>query len=53
MELTDDILALIDYIIQTQKRRHIIGGMLLSISALFACLSFTILTTKEEGKNDE
>ena len=50
MELTDDILALLDYIIQTDKRRHVIGGMFLSMSALFACLACTLLTMKEEEK---
>lgn len=52
MELLDDFLALIDYIIDTDKRKHIIGGVLLSVSILFMCLAFTIFTIKTERMND-
>lgn len=35
-----------DYILDTKRKRHITGGILLSISMLFGGLSFTVVTIK-------
>ena len=53
MERIADILATIDYSLNTNKKRHIAGGILLSVSLLFAGLTFTVMTIKTEDIEDE
>lgn len=44
----------LDYLLNSKKKRHIMGGILLSASLLFAGLAFTVMTLKqEENDNDE
>ena len=52
MDILDDVLALIEYMTETNKRKHIVGGVLLSTSILFASLAFTIFTIKSTEEND-
>ena len=52
-ELIDNILNSIDYVLNTSKKRHIVGGVLLSAAALLGGLALTIMTIKSEEKNDE
>ena len=52
MERLDDILELLDYTLNAKKRRHVIGGALLSISLLFGGLAFTIITLKMEDEQN-
>lgn len=42
------VLAMLDHSLDTKKKRHIAGGILLSISALFGGLAFTVMTLKME-----
>lgn len=39
MEGIDNIVAMIDYMLNTQRKRHIVGGILISMSALFGGLA--------------
>ena len=39
--------------LNTNKKRHIAGGILLSVSLLFAGLTFTVMTIKTEDIEDE
>lgn len=48
----EEILSVLDQSLNTNKKRHIAGGILLSISLLFGGLAVTILTVREE-KNKE
>lgn len=43
---------MLDHSLNTKKKRHIAGGILLSISVLFGGLAFTVMTVKTE-ENDE
>lgn len=53
----DEMIALLDAMLDTKRKRHIAGGVLLSLSLLFGGLSATVMTIKEEidisprGKN--
>jgi hypothetical protein len=50
----EELLEMLDYILDSKKKRHIAGGILLSISLLFGGLAFTTMTIKnEEEKEDE
>lgn len=55
MERIGHLLNMIDHILDTKKKRHMAGGILLSISLLFGGLAVTVLTVKseEEGDDDE
>jgi len=41
-------LSMLDHSLDTKKRRHIAGGILLSVSVLFGGLAFTVMTLKME-----
>ena len=50
----DEIVSLVDYTLDTRKKRHIVGGVLISVSLLFGCLAFTVITIQnEEDKNEQ
>ena len=50
----EEIMMSLEYILNNQRKRHIMGGTLLSASLLFAGLAFTILSLKlEKGEDDE
>ena len=53
MERLDSVIAIIDYTLNTKRKRHIVGGVLISISLLFSGLAFTVLTIKTEEGNYE
>jgi hypothetical protein len=46
-------LATLDYSLDTKKKRHIAGGILMSISVLFGGLAFTVMTLKMEESESE
>ena len=46
-------LTMLDYSLDTKKKRHIAGGILMSISVLFGGLAFTVMTLKTEEENHE
>ena len=47
MDLMENFLFSLDALLDTKRKRHIVGGMLLSASALFAGLAATVLTIRE------
>ena len=52
MNQLEVILLMLDSSLDTKKKRHIVGGILLSISALFGGLAFTVITIKPEENNE-
>lgn len=42
-----------DYILDTKRKRHITGGILLSASLLFGGLVLTVMTIRNEEDEDE
>lgn len=49
-----EIVYLVDYSLNSKRKRHITGGILISIAALFAGLAITTMTVqREEDKHDE
>ncbi len=50
MNYLGELLFSLDNLLDTSRKRHITGGVLLSISALFGGLAVTVFTIKgEEG----
>lgn len=48
MERLEMLVERIDEVLDTKRKRHIAGGVLLSVSLLLAGLAITALTLKEE-----
>lgn len=42
------MIDLLDGALDTKRKRHITGGILLSVSLLFGGLAFTVMTIKNE-----
>ena len=50
MNRLEGVIATLDYLTSTKRKRHIMGGILLSASLLFAGLAFTVITLKQEER---
>lgn len=44
---------MLDSTLDSREKRHIVGGVLMSISLLFGGLAITVMTLKEEEKEYE
>ena len=53
MDRIEEILSVLEYSLNTRKKRHIAGGVLMSISLLFGGLAITIITLKMEDNEVE
>lgn len=49
----EEILSMLDQSLNTKKKRHIVGGVLLSVSLLFGGLALTIMTIQSEEDINE
>lgn len=52
MNNLEDILYTLERVVDTKRKRHIVGGILMSISLLFCGLTFTVMTLKTEDNTD-
>ena len=50
MDGMENFISVLDYILDTKRKRHIIGGILVRASLLFGGLALTVMTIKS---NDE
>lgn len=48
MDGLENIISVLDYVLDTKRKRHITGGILLSVSFLFGGLAITVMTIKNE-----
>ena len=53
MDRLDATLSMLDHILNTTKKRHLAGGVLLSVSLLFGGLAVTVLSLKQEEEYNE
>lgn len=53
MHKLEDLVEMLDQALNTKAKRHITGGVLLSISLLFGGLAVTIMTLKTEEIESE
>lgn len=49
----ESLIGVIEYMLGTKRRRHIAGGILMSVSLLFGGLALTTMTLKEEEVENE
>lgn len=47
MNSLENMFLFLDYLTDTQRKRHIIGGVLMSVFLFFGGLAFTMMTVKE------
>lgn len=52
MDRLEDTLTTLTYLVSNKKKRHIVGGILLSVSLLFGGLALTVMSIKNEEKDD-
>lgn len=52
MEEFETLIAMLDFTLNSNRKKHIVGGILLSISLLFGGLAFTAMTLKTEEKDE-
>ena len=54
MEKFDEIISILDFTLNSKKKRHIVGGILLSVSFMFAGFALTAMTLRfEEDEGNE
>ncbi len=54
MDMLDYFISAIDAMLNTKRKRHITGGVLLSAAFLFGGLAVTVVTIRsDEEENDE
>lgn len=53
MDILDGIISTIDAILNTKRKRHIIGGTLLSAALLFGGLAITVVTIRPDKEYEE
>lgn len=53
MDALENFLAMLDTTLNTKRKRHLTGGILLSISMLFGGLAMTVMTIRNEEKDNE
>lgn len=44
---------MLDISLDTRKKRHIVGGVLMSVSLLFGGLALTVMTLKQEDLEED
>lgn len=50
MDRLETFIEIFDGILDTKRKRHIIGGVLMSVSLFFGGLSVTIITINKEDR---
>lgn len=49
MDILENLVSSIDYILDTKSKRHIIGGLMMSLSLMFGGLAITVFTLKGDA----
>lgn len=53
MESLANLISMLDYVVDSRRKRHITGGLLLSAAMLFGGLAITVMSIKDEEEYDE
>ena len=53
MYAIEEFVNLVDIILNSKRKRHMVGGVLISLSVLFGGLAITTLTLKMEEERNE
>ncbi len=47
MDILENFVSALDYVLDSKRKRHIIGGIMMSMSLMFGGLAVTVFTLKE------
>lgn len=53
MESIGNLISMLDYVVDSKRKRHITGGLLLSAALLFGSMAITIMSIKDEEDDNE
>lgn len=53
MNRLEGVMASLEYLLNNKRKRHIMGGILMNTSLLFAGLALTIISLKQEENNND
>ena len=53
MDNFSSLVDLLDYTLDSKRKRHLVGGILLSVSFLFGGLAITAITVAVDEKKEE
>lgn len=53
MDSFEAVVDMLDFTLESKRKRHIVGGILLSVSLLFGGLALTAMTLNVEEKRNE
>lgn len=53
MDSFESFMYMLDHILNTDRKRHILGGVLISASLLFGGLAVTVITIKNDNEKEE
>lgn len=51
MDRLEHVISTLNYLLENKRKRHIVGGIMLSVSLLFGGLALTVMTIKNEENN--
>ena len=46
-----DMISMLDFLLNTRRKRHIVGGILISLSTLFGGLAVTVMTIHKDTED--
>ena len=53
MDSLESMFLFLDYLTDTKRKRHVVGGILMSVSLFFGGMAFTMLSIKgDENEQD-
>jgi hypothetical protein len=53
MDSLENMFLFLDYLTDTKRKRHVVGGILMSVSLFFGGLAFTMMSIKGEGDEQD
>jgi hypothetical protein len=53
MDRLEHIISTLSYVMSDRRKRHIVGGILISVSLLFSGMALTVITIKNEEQEDD
>ncbi len=53
MDMLGHVISVLDYIMDTKRKRHITGGILVSVSLMLGGLALTVMTIQNEDETEE
>ena len=53
MESIANLISMLDYVVDSKRKRHITGGLLLSAALLFGSKAITIMSSKDVEDDNE